>query len=97
MRATGVRAISIAAYRAHGPAMQPQELAIVRYLARCTSAPTRAQIAAGTGLRVASVCGRCRALLDRLVLAETPARRCEETGRLAHGLRLASVQAELFA
>lgn len=96
---TAVREVSITAYRAHqaSGALSAQERTIVQFLARSTGAPTRAEIATGTGLRVASVCGRINALLTRHVLMETPLRRCAETGRSAHGLQLAAVQGVLFA
>lgn len=96
---TAVRNVSIDAYYAHQASgtMSAQERTIVQFLARATGAPTRAEIAAGAGLRVASVCGRVNALLARQILVETPLRRCAETGRGAHGLQLAAVQGVLFS
>lgn len=96
---TAVRQVSIDAYHAHSSsgALSVQERAIVQFLARAAGAPTRAEIAAGAGLRVASVCGRVNALLARQILVETPPRRCIETGRSAHGLQLAAVQGVLFS
>jgi len=88
-------AVALAEHRSSG-ALQEQERAIVSFLARrCERDWTRSEIAAATGLRLSSICGRVNGLIASQALEELPRRRCRETGRSAHPIRIAAMQAEL--
>ena len=50
---------------------------------------TRGELAAAMGLPVASICGRCRELLDIKVISEKGRRECAVTGKSAHSVRAA--------
>jgi hypothetical protein len=94
---TAIAETSLIAYRAMGPKLSRQENEVVAFLAKhCHRDYTRNEIAAATGIRLSSVCGRCNSLVERQALSEGPRRRCAITGSTAHPLRLAPAQADLF-
>jgi len=80
-----VRQISITAYRKHvssGKALN-QWSRIYQYLLG-TKGLTRAEIAETLHLRVSSVCGRTKELLDAHMVRELPRRPCSITQEMAH-------------
>jgi predicted transcriptional regulator len=93
-----VRNISIEAYEKHhasGRALtQWQKLYV--YLSTCSHPKTRAEISATTGIRLSSVCGRVKEMMQAGLLEEFPRRRCAITDEPAHPVGLAEVQLQLF-
>jgi hypothetical protein len=97
---TTARTTSIEAYGAFvmGPKLADQQRTIVAFLAKhCHRDFTRNELAEGTGLRLASVCGRVHELLAAGTIEECARRPDRITGVNAHALRLTPLQAELFA
>lgn len=88
---TNVRAISIEAYHRHissGKAL-PQWCRILDYIKRHPNV-TRAQLEKALGMRISSVCGRVKSLLDAGLITESEQTiRCPVTKEWAHALRLA--------
>lgn len=82
------RTISIEHYHDHlesGRALR-QWMVILRFVER-NAFCTRAQVAEITGIRLSSVCGRVKELLDAGLIVESKARViCPVTGKRVHGL-----------
>ena len=49
---------------------------------------TRSELAKRTGIRLSSICGRVNELIELGYLEEAERRRCTETGRSAHPVRI---------
>ncbi len=95
---TAVADTSIAAFHSLGPKLGLQQHLIVAHLALNAHRDfTRAELAAATNMRIASVCGRVAELLKIHVITEGEARPCRLSGIKAHPLSLAPAQAEMFA
>lgn len=93
---TAMAETSVSAYHTLGPKLGLQQRLIVEHMARnCHRDFTRAELAAATNMRTASVCGRAAELLTLRVLCEGPARPCRLSGIRAHPLRLAPAQVAL--
>lgn len=94
---TAVASTSRDAYHALGPKLGDQQRQIVAYLAKhCHRDWTRGELAEGTGIRLASICGRVAELIATGTIEELPRRPDRLTRIAAHPLRLVPLQAELF-
>lgn len=81
------RAISRQVYRDHianGKALT-QWMKVLRAI-EARPRMTRAELERATGIRLTSVCGRVKELLDADVIAEVANVRCSVTGNVVHGL-----------
>lgn len=94
---TSVSTTSIDAYKAMGPRLGRQQQVIVSYLAKNAHRDyTRAELAQYVGMRLSSVCGRVKELLDLHIVTECPRRPCSTTKINAHPVRLAPAQMDLL-
>ena len=80
-----VRSISIEAYEKHkNSGKQLVQWVLIYDWLRSSSGWTRAEISEHMGIRMSSVCGRVKELLDANLLVEGPRRTCTVTGEAAH-------------
>lgn len=88
---------SVEAYGAFvmGAELPRQQAQIVAFLRN--GGATRGEIAEGTGIRLASVCGRVGELLKVGTIEEASRRPCSVTGIAAHVLKLVPAQRALFS
>lgn len=95
-----MKSASIDAFYAHrdSGSLGNQERTVLDFLARHPARDwTRSELAAASGIRLSSVCGRANTLVALERVVEGPRRACGVTGRSAHPLRLAPVQREIEA
>jgi len=77
---------ALAEHRSSGKLGAQQQI-VYAALTKSGQAWTRAELAAKTGLPVASICGRVRELLDLQMLVEEPRRPCSVSRKNAHPVR----------
>lgn len=80
-----VRDTSIEAYHDHkgDGKLEPQQRDLLNAMRRGRDY-SRTELAEATGIRLASVCGRVKELLEKGRLCEAPIRSCKVTGRKIH-------------
>lgn len=98
---TAVSDTSIEQYHAHRASgiLSRQQQTVYAFLCRSPWKDyTRKEIARALNMEPGTVAGRVNELRDELhLLEELPSRRCSISGKVAHPVRVRTIQAELFA